>query len=68
MAGRNYGTDPYGIIARGDPTGGLLPLFHFPATDLLLGAGIAVALGLLTGLFPALQATRLRVADALRRM
>jgi putative ABC transport system permease protein len=56
------------ITARGDPTGGLLPLFHFPAADLLLGAGIAVALGVLTGIFPALQATRLRVADALRRM
>ncbi|MBM3851909.1 MAG: FtsX-like permease family protein [Verrucomicrobia bacterium] len=56
------------FIARGDPTGGLLPLFHFPATDLLIGAGIAVGLGVLTGVFPALQATRLRVADALRRM
>ena len=56
------------IIARGDPTGGLLPLFHFPTTNLLTGVGIAIALGLLTGIFPALQATRLRVADALRRM
>jgi putative ABC transport system permease protein len=43
-------------------------LFHLPTSNLLVGAGIAVALGLLTGLFPALQATRLRVADALRRM
>jgi putative ABC transport system permease protein len=56
------------FISRGDPTGGLLPLFHFPASDLLIGAGIAVVLGVLTGVFPALQATRLRVADALRRM
>jgi len=55
-------------IARGDPTGGLLPLFHLPTADLLLGAGLCVALGVLTGLFPALQATRLRVVDALRRM
>lgn len=54
--------------SRGDPTGGLLPLFHLPTSDLLVGSGIAVALGLLTGIFPALQATRLRVADALRRM
>ena len=54
--------------SRGDPTGGLLPLFYLPASNLLVGAGIAVALGLLTGIFPAMQATRLRVADALRRM
>ena len=56
------------FTARGDPTGGLMPLFHFPTPDLLIGAGIAIALGLITGLLPALQATRLRVADALRRM
>lgn len=56
------------MIARGDPTGGLLPLFHFPVQDLLLGLGISLALGLLTGIFPAKQAMRLRVADALRRM
>ena len=30
--------------------------------------GIAVALGLVTGILPALQAVRLRTADALRRM
>ncbi len=56
------------ITAGGDPTGGMLPLFHLPAGDLLVGAGLAIALGLLTGIFPALQAMRLRVADALRRM
>jgi putative ABC transport system permease protein len=56
------------FTSRGDPTGGMLPLFHFPVSDLLLGVGLCVALGLLTGLLPALQATRLRVADALRRM
>lgn len=56
------------FTARGDPTGGLLPLFYLPAGDLLLGGALSLALGLLTGLFPALQAARLRVADALRRM
>jgi putative ABC transport system permease protein len=56
------------VVARGDPTGGLLPLFHLRLSDLLLGAGLTLALGLVTGLFPALQAMRLRVADALRRM
>jgi putative ABC transport system permease protein len=56
------------LTSRGDPTGGLLPLFFFPIPDLFLGLGISLALGLVTGFFPALSATRLRVADALRRM
>jgi putative ABC transport system permease protein len=56
------------IIGRGDPTGGMLPLFAFPTRDLLVGLGFSLALGLVTGFFPALQAMRLRVADALRRM
>jgi putative ABC transport system permease protein len=47
---------------------GLLPMFFFPTRDLLIGLGLSVALGLVTGIFPALQAMRLRVADALRRM
>jgi len=51
-----------------DPTGGLLPLFYLPHRDLLVGLGLCLALGLVTGVFPALQAMRLRVADALRRM
>lgn len=54
--------------SRGDPTGGLLPLFHLPGRDVALGAALAVVLGLVTGLLPALQAVRLRVADSLRRM
>lgn len=56
------------IISRGDPTGGLLPLFFFPARDVAIGLGLSVALGFITGILPAQQAMRLRVADALRRM
>jgi len=56
------------FISRGDPTGGLLPLFFLPTRDLLVGLGISVALGFATGIFPAYQALRLRVSDALRRM
>ena len=56
------------IISRGDPTGGMLPLFFFPTLDVLLGAALCLALGLVAGIFPALQAMRLRVAEALRRM
>jgi putative ABC transport system permease protein len=46
----------------------MLPLFSFPTRDLALGAALSVVLGLVTGFFPAFKATRLRVADALRRM
>ena len=56
------------ISSHGDPTGGMLPLFRFDPRDLLIGAGLSVALGIATGIFPARQAMRLRVADALRRM
>jgi putative ABC transport system permease protein len=56
------------VTAIGDPTGGMLPMFYFPVKNLFLGLGIAIALGLITGLFPALNTTRLRIADSLRRM
>ena len=46
----------------------MLPMFFFPARDLLLGLGLCLALGAITGVFPALAAMRLRVANALRRM
>ena len=47
---------------------GLLPLFYLPSSALLWGFLLSLALGLVTGLLPAVQAMRLRVADALRRM
>jgi putative ABC transport system permease protein len=56
------------VISRGDPTKGLLPMFYLPPRDLFIGLGLSIALGLVTGIVPALQAMRLRVADALRRM
>jgi len=56
------------LVARGDPTGGMLPLFSLPTGDVFVGGALSVALGVITGIFPALQAMRLHVADALRRM
>jgi putative ABC transport system permease protein len=53
---------------RGDPTHGMMPMFFLPPRDILVGLGISLVLGLATGIFPALQAMHLRVADALRRM
>lgn len=47
---------------------GLLPLFFLPTRALFIGLALAIALGLVAAILPALQVTRLRVADALRRM
>jgi putative ABC transport system permease protein len=56
------------MISAGDPTGGLLPIFYLPRKDILIGVALVAVLGLSTGLVPALQASRLRIADALRRL
>ena len=55
-----------GIVATNDSG----PSRHRNGTprDLVIGLLICIGLGLATGLFPALQAMRLRVADSLRRM
>jgi putative ABC transport system permease protein len=56
------------IIAQGDPTGGFLPAFYLPMRDLFLGIALVLALGVGTGILPALQASRLKIVDALRRV
>lgn len=43
------------------------PLFFIPPHDLLRGIVFALALGVVAGILPALQARRLRLAEALRR-
>lgn len=55
------------VTQQGDPTGGLLPAFFLPTRDLVLGVALIVLLGLAAGVLPAWQASRLRIADALRR-
>lgn len=55
------------LVSRGDPTGGAFPIFYFPIRDLLIGIGLAFALGVVAGILPALQAQRLQVSEALRR-
>lgn len=52
---------------RGDPTGGMLPLFYIPPEALAAGLAVALAVGTAAGILPALSAMRLRVIDALRR-
>jgi putative ABC transport system permease protein len=53
---------------RGDPTGGLLPFFHLPPQAVVQGLALALAVGFLAGILPALAAMRLRVVEALRRV
>jgi putative ABC transport system permease protein len=56
------------LISLGDPTGGSFPVFFFPTNDLIVGALFVVGLGIATGFLPALQAGRLQIAHALRRL
>lgn len=55
------------FVSFGDPTHGALPIFYIPTAQVILGVALIVALGLLTGALPAVQAMRLRIVDALRR-
>jgi putative ABC transport system permease protein len=55
------------MVSAGDPTGGSLPVFYIPGKDLVLGAVLIVLMALVAGILPAIQAQRLRIADALRR-
>ena len=45
-----------------------VPVFFVPPRDIAMGFAIALLLGLAAGLPPALQAMRLRIVDALRRV
>ena len=57
------------MVARGDPTGGMLPLFFFPTKDVLVGVWHRAACSACSpASSPPCSAMRLRVADALRRM
>jgi putative ABC transport system permease protein len=56
------------LISLGDPTSGALPIFYFPPRSIVLGVLLVLALGLAAGILPAVQAGRLRIADALRRL
>jgi putative ABC transport system permease protein len=53
--------------AWGSPVPDMMPLWILRSQDMLVGAGIVIALGIIAGALPALEAKRLRIADALRR-
>lgn len=44
-----------------------LPIFYIPTRALIMGVGLTIVLGFVAGILPAIQAMRLRLADALRR-
>jgi len=56
------------LAAGGDPTGGLLPIFYLPPRAIITGAIVTIGVGLVAGIIPAVNAMRLRVVDALRRV
>ena len=55
------------LVSMGDPTQGSLPVFYIPTRDIFLGLLLIAAMAFVAGIIPALQAQKLRIADALRR-
>lgn len=54
-------------VSQGDPSGGAMPVFLFPADAFLVAVLLILGLGLVTGAAPGIQALRLNPVDALRR-
>jgi putative ABC transport system permease protein len=52
----------------GDPTNGMLASFYLPPAAIAAGAALALSVGVLAGLIPAVSAMRLQVVDAMRRL
>jgi putative ABC transport system permease protein len=55
------------MVSAGDPTNGFLPVFFIPNKDMVIGVVLVGVTAFVAGILPALQAQRLRIADALRR-
>jgi putative ABC transport system permease protein len=55
------------VTAGGSPVPAMLPVFYIAVRDLFIGLGLVIALGVVAGILPALQAMRLQIAVALRR-
>lgn len=57
-----------GLTLRGDPTNGMLASFYLSPEGMAAGAALALSVGLIAGILPAVSAMRLQVVDALRRL
>jgi len=55
------------MTVGGSPVPAVLPVFYLPSRYLIAGVGLVLGLGFVAGILPAVQAMRLRIADALRR-
>jgi putative ABC transport system permease protein len=55
------------VTMRGSPVPAMLPVFYLPVHYIFIGIGLVLALGIIAGIVPALQAMRLQIAVALRR-
>src|SRR5207253_2528843 len=56
------------LTALGDPTNGMIQAFYLPGQMAAAGVVLILAVGFLSGMLPAVSASRLRVVDALRRV
>ncbi len=52
----------------GSPVPAMLPLFYLPPGQMAFGFVVAIAIGGIAGLLPAISASRLRVVEALRKI
>ncbi len=52
----------------GDPTRGMLPMFYLTPISTLVGAALAITVGVAAAILPGTTAMRLKVVDALRRV
>ena len=55
------------IALGGSPAPDMLPIFFIPLESMILGAALAIALGIIAGALPAWQAMQLKISEALRR-
>ncbi len=56
------------ISMGGSPVPSMMPLWYLPMTEVLYGMLIAITIGAVAGLIPAVSASRLRVVEALRKV
>lgn len=55
------------FISSGNPAPSMFSVFYLPTPYLVAGVALVFGLGLVSGIFPAVQAMRLQIAVALRR-
>ena len=56
------------ITLGGSPVPAMLPVFYLPTNYLIIGAALIAALGFVAGILPAIQAMRIQIAVALRKL